>query len=232
MMHLKKKLSDHSRHFRGSSDSNSALQCTGAAYCSSSQVSAKIWYHNPASVKSQPYKEIWWAVRQILPIITESTILSNKEDGFIHRMFKWMQPPIRLKFTKAISKAQGQFNKIYDISLNSSCFSHKHLYINHSWVGSPSKLFIRLLVSNEKSSNTVYSESLNPWEYITCFGHIYFSYFFINSYFLCVTMVNLFFFHLLCNVNEHIFFSVLYFKLLFLQVIPGTLANMSRCWKF
>lgn len=80
MMHLKKKLSDCSKHVRGSSDSNSALQCTGEACCSSLQVSAKIWYHNPASQKSQPDKEICWAVKQILPIITDLTILSNKED--------------------------------------------------------------------------------------------------------------------------------------------------------
>lgn len=112
------------------------------------------------------------AVKNLLPNLIESTILTGKSKGevcLIPRIpmiptdmpfeFKRLQYPVRLSFAMSINKAQGQTLNVCGVNLEESCFSHGQLYVACSRVGTPSRLFIH--AQNGKTKNIVYPNVLD-----------------------------------------------------------------------
>ena len=56
--------------------------------------------------------------------------------------FRDLQVPVKLNFAMSINKSQGQSLKVVGLNLISPCFSHGHLYVGCSRVGTNKSLFI------------------------------------------------------------------------------------------
>ncbi|XP_063923000.1 uncharacterized protein LOC135137308 [Zophobas morio] len=72
--------------------------------------------------------------------------------------FKRLQFPVRLAFSMAINKAQGQSLRVAGLNLGNPCFSHGQLYVTCSRVGIPKTLYV--YTPNRKTKNIVYPLAL------------------------------------------------------------------------
>jgi len=70
--------------------------------------------------------------------------------------FKRIQFPVRLAFAMTINKAQGQSLHVVGLNLVNPCFSHGHLYVACSRLGTLKKNS----VPNQKTKNIFYPLTL------------------------------------------------------------------------
>ncbi|XP_067944956.1 ATP-dependent DNA helicase PIF1-like [Watersipora subatra] len=110
-------------------------------------------------------------IGNLSPNLTCATVLTGAAMGekvFIPRIpliptnvpfqFKRIQFPVRLSFASTINKSQGQTLKTVGIHLLTPCFSHGHLYVALSRVGSKNGLYI--LSPFGQTKNLVYPQAL------------------------------------------------------------------------